>query len=204
MTERQQSRAEVNLAGKYRSYAKRFDNLMHRRELFRLLTLKGHLFDKRIISNLQENCCHKRNLGVIWGRPASSGSSCGASAWGDALATPPSPKYKNMASLESLNFDNLVLRTLPIDKEEGSRIREVRGACFSKVKPTSVKNPETVAFSTPAMALLDLAEGELSREEFAEYMSGCKILPGSETAAHCYCGHQFGNFAGQLGDGAAM
>ena len=29
-------------------------------------------------------------------------------------------------------------------------------------------------------------------------------MPGSETAAHCYCGHQFGVFAGQLGDGAAM
>uniref|UniRef100_A0A3B4AR62 Selenoprotein O n=1 Tax=Periophthalmus magnuspinnatus TaxID=409849 RepID=A0A3B4AR62_9GOBI len=28
-------------------------------------------------------------------------------------------------------------------------------------------------------------------------------MPGSEPAAHCYCGHQFGQFAGQLGDGAA-
>jgi uncharacterized protein YdiU (UPF0061 family) len=39
---------------------------------------------------------------------------------------------------------------------------------------------------------------------FEEYFSGNKLLPGSETAAHCYCGHQFGNFAGQLGDGAAI
>ena len=30
------------------------------------------------------------------------------------------------------------------------------------------------------------------------------MIPGSETAAHCYCGHQFGVFAGQLGDGAAI
>jgi uncharacterized protein YdiU (UPF0061 family) len=29
-------------------------------------------------------------------------------------------------------------------------------------------------------------------------------MPGSERAAHCYCGHQFGSFAGQLGDGAAI
>uniref|UniRef100_A0A8D0N2L3 Selenoprotein O n=1 Tax=Sus scrofa TaxID=9823 RepID=A0A8D0N2L3_PIG len=34
--------------------------------------------------------------------------------------------------------------------------------------------------------------------------SGNALLPGSEPAAHCYCGHQFGQFAGQLGDGAAM
>jgi uncharacterized protein YdiU (UPF0061 family) len=35
-------------------------------------------------------------------------------------------------------------------------------------------------------------------------LSGNKLLPGSETASHCYCGHQFGVFAGQLGDGAAI
>ena len=29
-------------------------------------------------------------------------------------------------------------------------------------------------------------------------------MPGAEYAAHCYCGHQFGQFAGQLGDGATM
>ena len=35
-------------------------------------------------------------------------------------------------------------------------------------------------------------------------MSGNRLLPGSELAAHCYCGYQFGHFSGQLGDGAAM
>lgn len=29
-------------------------------------------------------------------------------------------------------------------------------------------------------------------------------MPGAQPHAHCYCGHQFGSFAGQLGDGAAM
>jgi hypothetical protein len=31
-----------------------------------------------------------------------------------------------------------------------------------------------------------------------------RIIPGSEPAAHCYCGYQFGYFSGQLGDGATM
>lgn len=35
-------------------------------------------------------------------------------------------------------------------------------------------------------------------------MAGNTTLPAMDTAAHCYCGHQFGNFAGQLGDGAVM
>lgn len=36
-------------------------------------------------------------------------------------------------SFETLRFDNLALRTLPIDPETENSIREVRGACFSKV-----------------------------------------------------------------------
>ncbi|CAH1241507.1 SELENOO [Branchiostoma lanceolatum] len=109
-----------------------------------------------------------------------------------------------MATLETLNFDNLVLRSLPIDSSEENVPRQVPGACFSKVSPTPVSNPQTVAFSAQALQLLDLPASELTRAEFAEHFSGNKLLPGSETAAHCYCGHQFGHFSGQLGDGAAM
>ena len=36
------------------------------------------------------------------------------------------------------------------------------------------------------------------------YLCGSKAIPGAEYAAHCYCGHQFGYFSGQLGDGATM
>ncbi|KAI8495639.1 hypothetical protein Bbelb_266110, partial [Branchiostoma belcheri] len=109
-----------------------------------------------------------------------------------------------MANLEKLNFDNLVLRSLPIDTSDENVPRQVPGACFSRVSPTPVSNPQTVAFSAQALQLLDLPVSELRRPEFAQYFSGNKLLPGSETAAHCYCGHQFGHFSGQLGDGAAM
>lgn len=61
-----------------------------------------------------------------------------------------------------------------------------------------------VVYSKTAMSLLDLDQEQLDRKDTAEYLSGNKLMPGSETASHCYCGHQFGVFAGQLGDGAAM
>ena len=109
-----------------------------------------------------------------------------------------------MATLESLHFDNKALRSLPLDKETENFVRQVPGACFSLVKPTPVQNPETVAFSGSAMHLLDLHSSELCRPEFAEYFSGNRLLAGSRPAAHCYCGHQFGYFSGQLGDGAAL
>ncbi|XP_064471320.1 protein adenylyltransferase SelO, mitochondrial-like isoform X2 [Ornithodoros turicata] len=109
-----------------------------------------------------------------------------------------------MATFETLKFDNLALRVLPIDTEERNYVRTVRGACFSRVNPMPVKSPEIVAISESAMLLLDLPRSELERKEAVEYLSGNKLLPGSETASHCYCGHQFGYFAGQLGDGAAI
>ena len=109
-----------------------------------------------------------------------------------------------MATLETLNFDNLALRALPIDKEVKNYVRQVSGACFSRVEPTPVENATTVAYSSQAMSLLDLPEDELKRVDFAEFFSGNKLLPGAQPSAHCYCGHQFGYFSGQLGDGAAM
>lgn len=109
-----------------------------------------------------------------------------------------------MATLETLAFDNLVLSSLPIDSNQQNYVRQVAGACFSKVTPTPVEAPQLVAYSAEAMGLLDLPESELQRPEFVKFFSGNEILPGSETAAHCYCGHQFGYFSGQLGDGAAI
>lgn len=109
------------------------------------------------------------------------------------------------ATLETLNFDNKALRDLPIDPEtDGNYRRQVSGACFSKVKPTPVKNPKLVAVSLPALQHLDLDPAQIDRLDFAEYFSGNRELPGTDPAAHCYCGHQFGSFAGQLGDGATM
>lgn len=45
---------------------------------------------------------------------------------------------------------------------------------------------------------------QVRRPDFAELVGGGRLLEGMEPAAHCYCGYQFGMFAGQLGDGAAL
>ena len=78
------------------------------------------------------------------------------------------------------------------------------GAFYSLVSPTPVSRPRLVAHSQPALALLSLAPSEAARPEFPHFLSGSLPLPGSQPAAHCYCGHQFGYFSGQLGDGCAQ
>uniref|UniRef100_A0A8C4N1K6 Selenoprotein O n=1 Tax=Eptatretus burgeri TaxID=7764 RepID=A0A8C4N1K6_EPTBU len=107
-------------------------------------------------------------------------------------------------AFESLSFDNLALRRLPVDTNRAPGSRQVPGACFSRVSPSPVSAPRIVAASAPALRLLGLDPAQSEREIAAEILCGNRLLPGTEAAAHCYCGHQFGNFAGQLGDGAAM
>ena len=67
-----------------------------------------------------------------------------------------------------------------------------------------MENPVLVAASTDALDLIDLDPAEVLREDFAEHITFNKQIPGTAPAAHCYCGHQFGYFSGQLGDGAAI
>lgn len=113
--------------------------------------------------------------------------------------------------LAGLRFDNRALRELPVEtpppgpEDAASTPRAVPGACFARVRPAPLLRPRVVALSEPALALLGLGAPPAEAEaEAARFLSGNALLPGSEPAAHCYCGHQFGQFAGQLGDGAAM
>ena len=102
-------------------------------------------------------------------------------------------QFRQMSiTLETLNFDNKVLRSLPIDPIEDNYVRTVNNACFSRVRPTPLSNPRLVVYSKSALKLIDIEENQIERKEFVEYLSGNELLPGSETAAHCYCGHQFG------------
>lgn len=116
----------------------------------------------------------------------------------------------------SLVFDNRNLRDLPVDEETRNLPRQVQNAISSRCQPTPVRSPDLIACSIDALQLLGLhiTDNQQSanpsslpediKTTLEEYFSGNLLLPGSETSAHCYCGHQFGNFAGQLGDGAAI
>ncbi|MBF0301656.1 MAG: YdiU family protein [Desulfamplus sp.] len=107
-------------------------------------------------------------------------------------------------TLSSLTFDNTFICELPGDSESANYRRQVSGACYSKVKPTPVSAPKLIAYSKEAAALLDISEETCKSEEFTQVFSGNKLLSGMSPYAACYGGHQFGNWAGQLGDGRAI
>lgn len=103
-----------------------------------------------------------------------------------------------------LSFDNRFRRELPGDGETRNQVREVYGAAWSAVLPTPVAAPDLLAHSPEMAAALGLPEGWERKPEWAEVLAGNAILPGMEPYASCYGGHQFGHWAGQLGDGRAI
>ncbi|TKB25611.1 YdiU family protein [Desulfopila sp. IMCC35006] len=107
-------------------------------------------------------------------------------------------------TLESLVFDNSFVRQLPADPQPDNYRRQVSNACYSRVKPTIVARPKVVACSREVTELLNLQEEVCSSKLFAEIFVGNKLLPGMDPFAMCYGGHQFGSWAGQLGDGRAI
>ncbi|XP_010265882.1 PREDICTED: uncharacterized protein LOC104603525 [Nelumbo nucifera] len=107
--------------------------------------------------------------------------------------------------LEDLNWDHSFVRELPGDPRTDTIPREVLHACYTKVSPSAeVDNPKLVAWSESVAELLDLDPKEFERPDFPLIFSGASPLVGGMPYAQCYGGHQFGMWAGQLGDGRAI
>ncbi len=111
---------------------------------------------------------------------------------------------KTSQAFGTLNFDNTFVRELPGDVVAENRRRQVYEACYSKVEPTQVAGPTLVAWSDEVAELLGFDSDAVHSPEFAEAFAGNLLLDGMEPFAACYGGHQFGNWAGQLGDGRAI
>ncbi len=103
-----------------------------------------------------------------------------------------------------LTFDNRFVAELPGDPSTLNRPRQVRGACWSPVAPTPVARPRLLAYAREVADLVGLTAEDVASQAFADVFGGNALLPGMEPFAACYGGHQFGQWAGQLGDGRAI
>jgi uncharacterized protein YdiU (UPF0061 family) len=107
-------------------------------------------------------------------------------------------------SLDAFSFDNRFTRELPSDCETENHCRQVTGACYSRVRPVKVPNPQLVAYAREVAEQLNLSIEACESPEFVEVFAGNRVLEGMDPYAMCYGGHQFGSWAGQLGDGRAI
>ena len=109
-----------------------------------------------------------------------------------------------MTALDDLKWDHRFTRELPGDPDPETRRRQVPGAAFSRVRPTPTAAPRTIAWSPEVADLLGLDVDTCASDDFAAVFSGNRIPPGADPFAMRYGGHQFGSWAGQLGDGRAI
>ena len=105
---------------------------------------------------------------------------------------------------ETLTFDNRFTRELPADPEIGNARRQVSRACYSRVQPTKVAQPQLVAYAWEVAEELGLSRAFCESDDLPHIFSGNRVLDSMDPYAMCYGGHQFGNWAGQLGDGRAI
>lgn len=106
--------------------------------------------------------------------------------------------------MRALNFDNRFLNELPGDAKTGKGIRVVADALWSNVQATPVSNPTLLAYSSDVATMLGLSDADMQDPAMIAALSGNTLLPGMQSYATRYGGHQFGHWAGQLGDGRAI
>ena len=106
--------------------------------------------------------------------------------------------------MKNLKINNRCTAELPADPNETNEIRQVSNAVFSYVNPTKPSNPKLIHASKEVAELVGISVEEIQSESFLNAFSGKEILPETRPFAMCYAGHQFGNWAGQLGDGRAI
>jgi serine/tyrosine/threonine adenylyltransferase len=113
-------------------------------------------------------------------------------------------EWSGITDIEAMPFDNRFSAQLPADAETQNHRRQVTEAAFSRVVPTPVAAPKTLAWSPEVAAQLGLDPVLCESPAFAEVFGGNRVPNGADPFAMCYGGHQFGNWAGQLGDGRAI
>lgn len=101
-------------------------------------------------------------------------------------------------------FQNIFTESLPGDPQEDNYPRQVHTGFYSKVEPRHPSAPVLLIHSEDVARLLNLGEEDVLSDTFLDVVSGNGVLSGSVSYAMCYGGHQFGHWAGQLGDGRAI
>ncbi|GGP18726.1 protein adenylyltransferase SelO [Silvimonas iriomotensis] len=75
---------------------------------------------------------------------------------------------------------------------------------FAHVPPTPLTTPQLVVWNSALASELNLHPDALAHAGIDDYLGGNRILQDSLPLASVYCGHQFGVYVPQLGDGRAI
>lgn len=107
-------------------------------------------------------------------------------------------------SIGDLHYLNSFVERFPGLVADGKQSRETPGVLYTQTVPTPVSRPELLCWSESAASILGLALPWKPEASEIQALSGNFIFPSMKPFAARYGGHQFGTWAGQLGDGRAI
>ena len=105
--------------------------------------------------------------------------------------------------MHKLPINNSFTNALPEDNIKENFTRQVTDAAYSLAQPVEFNNASLIHVSEFAVEL-GFDDEEIREEEFLKLFTGQVLYPKTKSYAMAYAGHQFGNWAGQLGDGRAI
>lgn len=106
-----------------------------------------------------------------------------------------------MKHLKDKQYSSEFVGNFPGDESGDLSPRQTPGVLYSKAVPTPVSEPNIIAWSEELAEEMGIAEPD---KEDIKILAGNTVTASMKPYAACYAGHQFGNWAGQLGDGRAI
>ena len=103
-----------------------------------------------------------------------------------------------------INLTHNFTDNLPSDPNLENSRRQVLEAAYSFVTPIQTSHPSLIHVSEEMKNELGFTDEDIQSKEFLEFVTGNNVIEGSKPFAMAYAGHQFGHWAGQLGDGRAI
>lgn len=106
--------------------------------------------------------------------------------------------------MKKLHFIPRFQQALTPDPETANFVRQVPLADYSYVTPRIPSKPYLIHAVAEVAESIGLEAADTKSYDFLHYFSGKEVYPDTRPFAMNYAGHQFGNWAGQLGDGRAI
>lgn len=103
-----------------------------------------------------------------------------------------------------LHFNHGFTQAFPADSRNDRDSRSVVGALYAFIAPEPLQAPQALLWSEETAALVHLPNAMAREQSWVPVLSGNAVAEGSRPYATVYGGHQFGHWAGQLGDGRAI
>lgn len=107
-----------------------------------------------------------------------------------------------MQKLSEIEFKKEFANSFAGDESGDITPRQTPGVLYSKALPTPVKKVTLLAWSEDLAKELQIKKPTDQKD--VDILGGNLVTPSMYPYAACYAGHQFGNWAGQLGDGRAI